>query len=104
MPIAIASVSRCVNCYVNVYSRVANILKNRLYAIEHFQWNGVSPVLVLLHLHFRGQNFWNFIISANISQMVRELALLLTLNRKDRYSPSDAANENVVHCDVDLYV
>ena len=43
--------------------RVAEILKNLLYRIEHFQSNGTSRVFLILdlQLHFSKSNLWIFI-------------------------------------------
>ena len=65
--------------------RLAKLLKKHLYGFEHFQSNCTSPVLLVLDLdlHFQGQHFWNFVILANISQMMRDRTKTL-LSSSDR--------------------
>ena len=61
--------------------------------------NGARPALLLIDLHFQGQNFWH-IISGNISQIVKDSAKIAIAIR---YLPSNGAIANVVHRDIDLY-
>ena len=81
LPIVITSISRCV-CICVIFLRKPmlsgsqNSLKKIKYELEHFQSNGASSLLLVLELdlHFQSQNFWHFIILANIPQMVRDRA------------------------------
>ena len=61
--------------------------------------NGASSALLLIDLHFQGQNFWH-IISANISQIVKDSAKIAIAIR---YLPSNGVTANVLHRDIDLY-
>ena len=75
-----------------------------LYGVEHFQMNGVSPVLLLLDLdlHFQGQNFW-ILFFMWISHKWWEIEQTLLSPSDRKVLSSNGAILHVRHCDLDLY-
>ena len=111
LPVVITPVSRsvfvvtfCVNVCCHV-AKIMKILKKHLYGFEHLSLMVHVPFLYSLTLTFVFMvKTWDYIIFANVSQMVRDrINISITIGEKVWYLPPNGANANVVYRNLDLY-